>query len=78
MTDYASADCTGAAASNTELTGTCTVDADDDTGDDAYSPGDGSETMSVTCTSGAASLANTLGAKAVLAIVLGAVAFLSM
>jgi hypothetical protein len=80
MTVYSGSDCTGTSSSVTEAAGTCNTDDDDDgvADDNSYSPGDGSVTMKVTCTSGAASLANSLGAKAVLAIVLGAVAFLSM
>jgi hypothetical protein len=58
----------------------CFVDTNDDTIDDTYAPGNGATNYEIMCagSNGAASLMNSLGAKTVLAIVLGAVAFLSM
>jgi hypothetical protein len=77
QTVYTETDCSGTAATTTVPTGMCMTDDDDDSSG-TYSVGAQSDTQTITCTSGAASLVNSLGAKAVLAIVVGAAAFLSM
>jgi hypothetical protein len=76
-TSYTGSNCGGTATTQSQSIAGCMTD-DDDSHDDAYFPGDASETMAMSCTSGAASLMNSLGAKAVLALVVGAAAFLSI
>jgi hypothetical protein len=58
--------------------GTCSTEFDDDTPvDDTYYAGDAAESAKMTCSNDAASLVNSLGAKTVLAIVVGAAAYMA-
>jgi hypothetical protein len=77
VTSYSADDCAGTSSVISAPTGLCASDDDDDSSG-YYSPGAKSDAQTLSCTSGAASLVNSLGAKAVLALVVGAAAFLSM
>jgi hypothetical protein len=79
--EYDAVYCAGTPTTTTVDSSTCFADDDDVDNDPTYyNPGLDATTLHFECmgSNDAPSLASSLGAKAVLAIVLGAVAFLSM